>query len=93
MSSIPTTEMSAGTLAISSNLEHFTSDLRGTMERIDELVNDENVGRVEGILVNLDTASLDIADVAGDHPQVVRRLARKLADEIRSQQARARAAR
>ncbi|NQZ99420.1 MAG: MCE family protein [Myxococcales bacterium] len=59
-------EMSAGTLAISSNLEDFTKDLRGTMSRIDGLVNDDNIGRIEGILENLDGASGDISSIAGD---------------------------
>ncbi len=55
-----------GTPAIISNIESFTSALNVTLERIDALLSPSNIGRIDNILVNLETTSNGFAAVSGD---------------------------
>ena len=75
------TEMASGTLSISNNLESFTADLGETMKRIDALMNEGNVSRVDQILVNLDTSTANFAaviDEFGDTRRNIDQLIRNL---------------
>lgn len=59
-------EMASGTLSISSNLETFSADLSETMKRIDALMDEGNVSRVERILVNLESSSSDVSSIMAE---------------------------
>lgn len=51
---------------IIANVETFTSALNVTLERIDALLSPHNIGRIDRILVNLETTSSSFAAVSGD---------------------------
>ena len=59
-------EMASGTLAISANLEGFTVDLGNTMSRVDKLIGETNLSRIDQILVNLEASTENVASVAAD---------------------------
>ena len=55
-----------GTPEIIANVEAFTGALNVTLERIDALLSPNNIGRIDKILVNLETTSNGFAAVSGD---------------------------
>jgi len=78
-------EITNGTLTISSNLEDFTADLSDTMRRVDAMMGEGNISRIDNILINLEDSTTRFTTIIaelGDTRRNIDRLIASVDDAI-----------